>query len=68
MNTGVCKWFSDKKSYGFITGDDGKDYFVYFKDINMDGFKTLKEGQKVTFDTKETDRGISACNVTPVAE
>ena len=60
------KWFSEKKGYGFLTGDDGKDYFVYFKDINMDGFKTLKEGQEVTFDTKETDRGVSAINVTPV--
>lgn len=66
MNHGKCKWFSDKKGYGFITGDDEKDYFVYFEDINMEGFKTLKEGQEVTFDTKETERGVSACNVNPV--
>ena len=68
MNSGKVKWFNSKRGYGFITGEDGKDYFVYFKDINMDGFKTLEEGQKVTFDTKETDRGISACNVTPIVE
>ena len=67
MNHGKTKWFSEKKGYGFITGDDGKDYFVYFKDINMEGFKTLKENQEVTFDTKETERGTSAVNVTPVA-
>lgn len=67
MLTGACKWFSSKKGYGFITGDDGKDYFIYFSDINMKGFKTLTEGQRVTFDTKETDRGVSAINVTPVA-
>lgn len=62
------KWFNSKRSYGFITGDDGKDYFVYYQDINMPGFKTLEEGQEVTFDTKETDRGISACNVTPITK
>ncbi len=67
MNKGTVKWFSSKKGYGFITGEDGKDYFVYFKDINMEGFKTLEEKQAVTFDTKETDRGTSAINVTPVA-
>ena len=65
MMSGKTKWFSEKKGYGFITGDDGKDYFVYFADINMDGFKTLKEGHAVTFDTKTTDRGVSAVNVTP---
>ena len=66
MNHARVKWFSPTKGYGFLTADDGKDYFVYFKDINMEGFKTLTEGQEVTFDTKETDRGISACNVTPI--
>ena len=68
MNKATVKWFNSKRGYGFLTGEDGKDYFVYFKDINMEGFKTLEEGQKVTFDTKETDRGISACNVTPIVE
>ena len=54
MNQGTVKWFNAEKGYGFITGADGKDVFVHFSAIQGDGFKTLNEGQKVTFET-ETD-------------
>ena len=54
MNKGTVKWFNAEKGYGFITGEDGNDVFVHFSAIQGDGFKTLNEGQKVTFET-ETD-------------
>ena len=54
MNKGTVKWFNAEKGYGFITGEDGQDVFVHFSAIQGDGFKTLNEGQKVTFET-ETD-------------
>ena len=53
MNTGVVKWFNSSKGYGFITNDaNGEDVFVHFSAIQVDGFKTLEEGQKVTFDVE----------------
>ena len=61
---GVVKWFSDKKGYGFIEHEDGRDLFVHFSSINASGFKTLAEGDKVTFDVEENDRGPVAKNVT----
>lgn len=67
MNTGKVKWFNAKKGYGFITGEDGKDVFVHYSSINAEGFKTLDEGQTVTYDIIESDRGKQASNVT-VAE
>ena len=54
MNKGTVKWFNAEKGYGFITGEDGADVFVHFSAIQGEGFKTLNEGQKVTFET-ETD-------------
>ena len=55
MNTGVVKWFNSEKGYGFITNDNGgDDVFVHFSAINVEGFKTLNEGQRATFET-ETD-------------
>ena len=67
MNTGKVKWFNAEKGYGFITGEDGKDVFVHYSSINAEGFKTLAEGQTVTYDIIESDRGKQASNVT-VAE
>lgn len=70
MGTGTVKWFNSGKGYGFITNDDGSgDLFVHFSAINSEGFKTLEEGQKVTFDTKADSRDASklrAVNVTVV--
>jgi CspA family cold shock protein len=62
---GTVKWFSDAKGYGFITSQDsGQDVFVHFSAIQMDGFKTLQEGQEVAFDVEARDRGLHARNVT----
>ncbi|WP_374285725.1 cold-shock protein [Lactococcus sp.] len=64
MAQGTVKWFNATKGFGFITAEDGKDVFVHFSAINTDGFKTLDEGQKVTFDLEEGPRGPQAVNVT----
>lgn len=64
MKTGTVKWFDSKKGFGFISGDDGKDVFVHFSSIASEGFKTLEEGQKVTFDIIEGQKGPQASNVT----
>ena len=60
---GTVKWFNAEKGYGFITGEDGKDVFVHFSGLNMEGFKTLDEGQKVTYDLVQGNRGMQAANV-----
>lgn len=66
MATGTVKWFNDAKGYGFITPDDGgEDLFAHFSAIKMDGFKTLKQGQRVTFDLKEGEKGKHADNIKP---
>ena len=64
MAQGIVKWFSDKKGYGFIEQEDGPDVFVHFSSINISGFKTLAEGDRVSFDVEENDRGPVAKNVT----
>ncbi len=63
MATGKVKWFNDKKGFGFITGEDGKDLFVHFSAIQGEGFKTLKEGEEVTYDVTEGQKGPMAGNV-----
>ncbi len=65
MKQGTVKWFNADKGYGFITTDDG-DVFVHFSAINSDGFKSLEEGQHVTLDVEDSDRGPQAANVTVV--
>lgn len=60
---GTVKWFNEKKGYGFITRDDGGDIFVHYSVIKGQGFKTLREGQQVTFDVTEDKRGPKADNV-----
>jgi len=63
LANGIVKWFSDKKGFGFIEQEDGGDIFVHFSSITMSGFKTLSEGDRVTFDVEESDRGPVAKNV-----
>lgn len=66
MITGTVKWFNDSKGYGFITRQDGgKDVFVHHSAIQGDGFKSLAEGQKVTFDVEQGPKGPSAATVQP---
>ena len=64
MPTGTVKWFNDSKGFGFITPDDGsEDLFAHFSSIGGSGFKTLKEGQKVTFEVTEGPKGKQASNI-----
>lgn len=63
MLTGKVKWFDDKKGFGFVEAD-GKDYFVHFKEIKGEGFKTLKEGDKVSFTPASSPKGMNATQVT----
>jgi len=64
MTNGIVKWFSDKKGYGFIEQEDGPDVFVHHSGINGDGFKTLHDGDRVTFDIEQGQKGPAAVNVT----
>jgi cold shock protein len=64
MATGIVKWFNDSKGYGFITPDEGgEDIFAHFSAINMKGFKSLKDGQRVSFDVAEGPKGKQAANI-----
>ena len=64
--TGVVKWFSNSKGYGFIEREDGPDIFVHYTSIQGDGFRTLDEGQQVEFTIKEGDKGLQADQVLPL--
>ena len=64
MKNGTVKWFNAKKGFGFISDEEGNDVFVHFSALNMDGFKVLEEGEKVTFDVVDGEKGPQAANVT----
>ena len=66
MTNGIVKWFNSEKGFGFISVEGGDDVFAHFSAINLDGFKTLEEGQKVSFDIVEGARGPQAANITIV--
>jgi CspA family cold shock protein len=67
MATGTVKWFNESKGFGFISPEDGKDdIFVHYSGIKGDGFKTLVEGQKVSFEVEEGPKGLNATNVMPL--
>ncbi|MDY6970692.1 MAG: cold-shock protein [Thermodesulfobacteriota bacterium] len=63
MAEGIVKWFSDKRGFGFIEQEEGQDLFVHFSAISTSGFKTLSEGDRVSFEVEESDRGPKAKNV-----
>ncbi|MCL1864383.1 MAG: cold shock domain-containing protein [Spirochaetes bacterium] len=63
MTQGKVKWFNDQKGFGFISAEDGNDYFVHYSSIAGDGFKTLKEGTSVQFTIEKSDRGPRAVQV-----
>jgi cold shock protein len=67
MNKGTVKWFNEQKGFGFITNEsNGEDVFVHFSGIATDGFKSLAEGQRVSFELTRGDRGMQATNVSAV--
>ena len=67
MQHGTVKWFNAKKGYGFISDKAGKEIFVHFSALNMDGFKELKDGENVEFEVVDGDKGPQAANVTRLA-
>jgi CspA family cold shock protein len=67
MDTGIVKWFNDSKGFGFISPDSGKDdLFAHFSEIRADGFRSLAEGQRVSFETKQGPKGLQAANIKPI--
>lgn len=63
MGNGIVKWFNNKKGFGFIQQEEGPDLFVHYSSIQSDGFKTLNEGDQVSFEIEESDRGPKAIKV-----
>ncbi len=66
MAQGTVKWFSNEKGYGFIEREDGDDLFVHFSEIEMEGYKTLVQGQRVEFEITQGDKGLQASSVRPL--
>ena len=66
MSKGTVKWFNNQKGYGFISDESGKDVFVHYTGLNMEGFKTLEEGQEVEFEIEEGAKGPQAKNVVKI--
>lgn len=63
MAQGTVKWFNAEKGFGFISTEEGQDVFAHFSQIQADGFKSLEDGQKVSFDVEEGQRGLQATNI-----
>jgi CspA family cold shock protein len=68
LNKGTVKWFNEVRGFGCIVGDSGEDVFVHHSQIRMDGFRTLDEGQTVSYDLETSDRGLKAVNVSLIYE
>jgi cold shock protein len=68
MTQGIVKWFNDSKGFGFITSEDGQDVFVHHTDIQSDGYRSLQEGAKVTFEVVAGQKGPRAANVQQLAQ
>ena len=67
MQTGTVKWFNDAKGFGFIApDDDGEDLFAHFSEVKSEGFKSLSDGQKVSFEVKQGPKGKQAANIKPL--
>jgi cold shock protein len=66
METGTVKWFNGSKGYGFITREQGEDLFVHFRAIKSEGFKSLDEGDQVSFDVEQGPKGLQATNVSKI--
>lgn len=67
MEQGTVKWFNAEKGFGFITQENGTDVFAHFSEIQSNGFKSLDEGQKVSFDLEQGQRGLQATNICKIA-
>jgi len=66
MSKGIVRWFNNQKGYGFIKDENDNDIFVHFSGLNMEGFKTLSEGEQVEFDIVESEKGPQAVNVSRI--
>lgn len=68
MANGIVKWFNNTKGYGFIAPEEGEDLFVHYSSIQIEGYRTLKGGQRVAFEIQSGEKGAHAINVSPAAE